>query len=60
MRFYLLFFLALSCCLLQSSMAAINLVRGLESAGHHRNTTGSPPPRGAPPPPRNTTASPSG
>ncbi|EDX17335.1 uncharacterized protein LOC116802121 [Drosophila sechellia] len=60
MRFCLLFFLALSCCLLQFSVAGVNLVRGLEAAGHHRNSTGSPPPRGAPPPPRTTTASSSG
>ncbi|XP_017066816.1 uncharacterized protein LOC108104961 [Drosophila eugracilis] len=60
MRFYLLLFLALSFCLLQSSMAGVNLVHGLEAVGHHRNTTGSPPPRGAPPPPRTTTASSSG
>ncbi|XP_017051949.1 uncharacterized protein LOC108095380 [Drosophila ficusphila] len=60
MRFYLLFFLALSCCLLQFSAAGVNLVRGLEAAGHHHNNTaGAPPPRGAPPPP-STTASSSG
>ncbi|XP_043660546.1 uncharacterized protein LOC122624868 [Drosophila teissieri] len=60
MRFYLLFFLALSCCLLHCSVAGVNLVRGLE-AGHHRNSTGAAPPRGAPPPPpRTTTASSSG
>ncbi|XP_016983385.1 uncharacterized protein LOC108047632 [Drosophila rhopaloa] len=60
MRFYLLFFLALSCCLLKFSAAGVNLVRGLEAVGHHRNSTGSPPPRGAPPPPRTTAASSSG
>ncbi|KAH8355411.1 hypothetical protein KR084_004524 [Drosophila pseudotakahashii] len=57
MRFYLLFFLALSCCLLHFSVAGVNLVRSLQTAGHHRNSTGSPPPRGAPPPPRTTAAS---
>ncbi|EDX02368.1 uncharacterized protein LOC6525425 [Drosophila yakuba] len=60
MRFYILFFLALSCCLLHFSVAGVNLVRGLEAGGHHRNSTGAPPPRGAPPPPRTTTASSTG
>ncbi|KAH8287367.1 hypothetical protein KR054_006229 [Drosophila jambulina] len=58
MRFYLLFFFALSCALLHFSTAGVNVVRGLEAAGHHRNSTGGPP-RGAPPPP-STTASTSG
>ncbi|XP_017116172.1 uncharacterized protein LOC108138475 [Drosophila elegans] len=60
MRFCLLFFLALSCCLLQFSAAGVNLARGFEAVGHHRNMTGSPPPRGGPPPPPSTTASSSG
>ncbi|KAH8415279.1 hypothetical protein KR009_008170 [Drosophila setifemur] len=60
MRFYLLFVFALSCCLLHLSAAAVNVVRGLESAGHHRNSTGPPPAGGPPPPPRTTTASSTG
>ncbi|XP_052849977.1 uncharacterized protein LOC128260781 [Drosophila gunungcola] len=55
MRFCLLFFLALSCCLLQFSAAGLNLARGFESVGYFRNMTGSLPPRGAPPPPPSTT-----
>ncbi|XP_017022646.1 uncharacterized protein [Drosophila kikkawai] len=59
MRFYLLFFFALSCALLHLSTAGVNVVRGLEAAGHHGNSTGGPP-RGVRPPPPSTTASSSG
>ncbi|EDV34137.1 uncharacterized protein Dana_GF21128 [Drosophila ananassae] len=54
MRFYLLFFLALSCCLLSLARAGVRLEP--DSVGHQRNSTGPPPPRGAPPPRPSTTA----